>query len=80
MGRLVIDRIDRKQITHGNQAALDSAIEYLSNWSTRRFSHVTLHNDGPEDIVAAYRIDSKQGTPGYVIGAVWRGESYSFHS
>ena len=64
------------------QAATDvnewfRAIGYLSTWNMT-FSKVEIHVDGETDMVAVYK--DENNNVGYVIGAVWHGDHYGFHS
>lgn len=59
------------------------AIGYLSQWSLS-YAHCTLRvfmSDGVPEMVATYSDDpSATGRPLYVIGAVWHGSHFGFHS
>ena len=54
-----------------------AAIGYLSSWNPS-YPSVTIYRDRGTDLVAAYK--KADGTNGYVIGAVWHGTHYGFHS
>lgn len=53
------------------------AIGRLSTWNMS-FPTCNIYADGDTDMVAVYL--NEQGERGYVIGAVWHGEHYGFHS
>jgi hypothetical protein len=53
------------------------AIGYLSTWNLS-YPTVNIFKDGANDLVAVYRNDV--GTKQYVIGAVWHGTDYGYHS
>jgi len=53
------------------------AIGYLSSWNLS-YPTVRIFRDGGDDLVAAYF--KEDGERGYVIGAVWHGDHYGFHS
>lgn len=61
----------------GTWNKLWEAIGYLSTWNLS-YPYVTIHRDGTDDLVAVYR--DVEGDRQYVIGAVWHGEHYGFHS
>lgn len=53
------------------------AIGYLSTWNMT-FSTVNIYKDGDTDLYAVY--SDEAGDTKYVIGAVWHGDHYGFHS
>lgn len=61
----------------GTWDKLWTAIGYLSSWN---LSHPTVNifRDGGDDLVAVY-LDGNEDRK-YVIGAVWNGTDYGFHS
>jgi len=61
----------------GTWDKLWQAIGYLSSWNLS-YPTVRIFRDGGDDLVAAYF--KEDGERGYVIGAVWHGEHYGFHS
>lgn len=61
----------------GTWDKLWQAIGYLSSWNMS-YPTVRIFRDGGDDLVAAYF--REDGERGYVIGAVWHGEHYGFHS
>ena len=61
----------------GTWDKLWQAIGYLSSWNMS-YPTVRIFRDGKDDLVAAYF--KEDGERGYVIGAVWHGEHYGFHS
>ena len=61
----------------GTWDKLWQAIGYLSSWNFT-YPVVTIFRDGETDLVAVYKDAS--GDRQYVIGAVWHGEHYGFHS
>lgn len=61
----------------GTWDKLWQAIGYLSSWNMS-YPTVRIFRDGGDDLVAAYF--KEDGERGYVIGAVWHGEHYGFHS
>ena len=55
------------------------AIGHLADWAAERYPYAEIYADGKNDLIAYYR--EKPGEQSrYVIGAVWRGTEYSFHS
>lgn len=73
-----IDATDRTRM----QAATDfnewfRAIGYLTTWNMT-FPTVEIRIDGETDMVAVYK--DENDNVGYVIGAVWHGDHYGFHS
>jgi hypothetical protein len=61
----------------GTWDKLWEAIGYLSTWN-QSYPTVELWRDGKTDMVAVYR--DTDGNVKYVIGAVWHGDHYGFHS
>jgi hypothetical protein len=61
----------------GSWEKLWHAIGYLSSWNMS-YPYVQIWKDGDTDLVATYR--DVTGNRQYVIGAVWHGEHYGFHS
>lgn len=61
----------------GSWEKLWGAIGYLSTWNLS-YPKVVIFRDGGNDLVAVYYREG--GERGYVIGAVWHGEHYGFHS
>jgi hypothetical protein len=61
----------------GTWDKLWGAIGYLSSWNLS-YPTVRIFRDGGDDLVAVYF--NKDGERSYVIGAVWHGEHYGFHS
>lgn len=61
----------------GSWEKLWTAIGYLSTWNTS-YPDVHIYRDGATDLTAVYR--NEEGRTQYVIGAVWHGEHYGFHS
>lgn len=61
----------------GTWDKLWEAIGYLSTWNLS-YPKVAIYRDGGDDLVAVY-FDA-EGARKYVIGAVWNGTSYGFHS
>lgn len=62
-------------------AKLWAAVGYLSSWGNTinmTYPSVTIYRDRDTDLVAAYK--KEDGSNGYVIGAVWNGTNYGFHS
>jgi phosphoribosylaminoimidazole (AIR) synthetase len=54
------------------------AIGYLSTWNMS-YGFVQITQDDTTDMVALYK-DTEDGPTKYVIGAVWHGDRYGFHS
>ena len=77
--RRYIDRTNMITIADsiGTWDKLWTAIGYLSTWNLS-YPTVNIFRDGGDDLVAVYRNDAGEKT--YVIGAVWHGEHYGFHS
>ena len=61
----------------GTWDKLWTAIGYLSTWN-QSYPTVSIFRDGGDDLVAVYL--NAEGETKYVIGAVWHGEHYGFHS
>ena len=61
----------------GTWDKLWTAIGYLSTWNLS-YVRVDIYRDGGDDLVAVY-LDGNEDRK-YVIGAVWHGEHYGFHS
>jgi len=61
----------------GTWDKLWQAIGYLSSWNMS-YPTVRIFRDYKTDLIAAY-LDADGGRQ-YVIGAVWHGEHYGFHS
>jgi hypothetical protein len=61
----------------GTWDKLWTAIGYLSTWNLS-YPTVNIFRDRGDDLVAVYLNDA--GETKYVIGAVWHGEHYGFHS
>jgi hypothetical protein len=61
----------------GTWDKLWQAIGYLSTWN-HSYPKVCIYRDRGDDLVAVYLNDA--GETKYVIGAVWHGEHYGFHS
>ena len=78
MNRTIQLQIDDERIKHGNFKERDAAIGYLSAWAAHLYPNCCIRNDGTDDLVAVYKNES--GEIKYVIGAVWRGDRYSYHS
>ena len=57
---------------------LQEAIGYLSSWSISSYPLVKIWPDGNGDLVADYFDEC--GALKYVIGAIWHGDHYGFHS
>lgn len=53
------------------------AIGYLSTWNLS-YQTVAIYRDRDADLVAVYHKEDKEQR--YVIGAVWHGTDYGFHS
>lgn len=54
-----------------------NAIGYLSTWNMT-YPSCGISRDGETDMVAVYT--TEDNVVGYVIGAVWHGDHYGFHS
>lgn len=61
----------------GTWDKLWQAIGYLSTWNLS-YVRVDIYRDGGDDLVAVY-LDGNEDRK-YVIGAVWNGTGYGFHS
>jgi len=55
-----------------------AAIGYLATWNMS-YGFVQITQDDTTDMVAVYR-DTERGLTKYIIGAVWHGDHYGFHS
>lgn len=67
----------------GGDKPIREALGYLSlwNWSTYPVVDITIMGEAPGslELLAYYRTEPG-GQAGYVIGAVWQGNRFSFHS
>lgn len=72
-----ITDILRETVNHKAWEHLQGAIGYLSTWNTN-YPKVAIYADGKTDMVACYF--DEEGNRKYVIGAVWHGVHYGFHS
>ena len=61
----------------GTWDKLWEAIGYLSTWNLS-YPVVNIFKDRDNDLVAVYR--TQYGNKQYVIGAVWNGTDYGYHS
>lgn len=61
----------------GTWDKLWTAIGYLSTWNLS-YPTVNIYRDRDNDLVAVYH--KEDGERAYVIGAVWHGTDYGFHS
>ena len=71
------DHLIRTAESIGSWEKVQSAIGYLSTWNLS-YPICNIYTDGDTDFTAVYLDDT--GTRQYVIGAVWHGEHYGFHS
>lgn len=70
------------------RALLNDAIGHLSMWALPQddapqgYHHVVIRCADAEqpELVACYYHDVTSTTPGYVIGAIWHGDHFGFHS
>lgn len=60
------------------QAELFKAVGRLSVWALDKFDTVKICEDGKTDLIAYYTATTSEAK--YIIGAVWRGNEFSFHS
>ena len=76
---ILMDSVQQTQIMEevGRQNFF-AAIGYLSTWNMS-YGFVQITQDGDTDMVAVYK-STADGSIGYVIGAVWHGDHYGFHS
>lgn len=66
----------------GTDEPIRTALGYLSlwNWSTYPVVDITLMGKpGDMELLACYRREPS-GPAGYIIGAVWHGDHFGFHS
>ena len=70
------DMIKAAELT-GSWDKLWTAIGYLSTWNFT-YPAVRIFMDNTTDLVAVYFDEANDRQ--YVIGAVWHGEHYGFHS
>ena len=75
MERTVEIHIDFERITKPTMKDVESAVGYFVLWST--YTVCKIYNDGNDDLIAVYFDGDVRK---YVIGAVWRGTEYSYHS
>ena len=84
--RIIDLRIDAVTLTEisnacGGNKQLFLALGYLIQWNMS-FGHVTITGYVDEDcpeMTAVYRREAG-GDVGYVIGAIWHGDHFGFHS
>lgn len=55
------------------------AIGYLSTWCLKSYPRVKIWAD-PKQMEMTATYWKEDGSVGYVIGAVWHGEKFGFHS
>ena len=55
------------------------ALGHLADWAAERYPIADIKHDGKTDLIATYR-ETPEGQTRYTIGAVWRGNQYTFHS
>ena len=74
-------RIAAEIATH---AKLQEAVGYLSTWNVTGYKHVSIYARDDAELLACYWSTEEErnagARPGYVIGAVWHGDHYGFHS
>lgn len=66
----------------GDEMPIREALGYLSLWNWADYPHVDIvlmGREGSMELAAYYRKEAG-GPAGYVIGAVWHGERFGFHS
>ncbi len=85
------DGMDLQQMREAtNVVAVETALGYLTSWNMN-IGHVritmTLASDCAELCASYYRdgvapspLDGQRPAPVYVIGAVWHGDHFGFHS
>ena len=76
MERTVSINIDEDLIKDVPLQEVQKAVGRLSLWAS--FPSVSIYNDGKNDLVAHYFREDEQH--GYTIGAIWRGNEFTFHS
>ena len=80
---LTVDAVARTRIAEiTGHDKLNAALGYLAGWNMS-FPHVTISGGvygGTPELIAAYRADTDDTRPGYVIGAVWHDDHFGFHS
>lgn len=64
---------------------VERAIGYLSTWNMDGYPHCTIRRQDYDFVACYYResdpdLTDYKTAPDYVIGAVWHGERYGFHS
>lgn len=75
MDRTVEIHLDMERFEGPDMEDIRSAIGYLSMWAT--YPVCKIYNDGTNNLIAVYFDGDVRK---YVIGAVWRGTEYSYHS
>ena len=75
MDRTVEIYIDFEHIEGPTKKDVESAVGYFALWST--YPTCKIYNDGKDDLIAVYFDGDVRK---YVIGAVWCGTEYSYHS
>jgi|AntAceMinimDraft_6_1070360.scaffolds.fasta_scaffold237203_1 hypothetical protein len=85
MSRKVFINVEPEQLARAidtigytNAKKYEEAIGYLSMWNLN-FPSCTISTDGATDLFAVY-FDESDPDRRYVIGAVWHGDHYGFHS
>lgn len=58
---------------------LFKALGYLSTWASDSYPKVNIYANANDGELTACYLD-KDGNRGYVIGAIWHGDYYGFHS
>lgn len=56
-----------------------SAIGYLATWGGDGYTHSDIHVQNDGDMMAVFT-NEHDPTRKYVIGAIWRDDTYGFHS
>jgi hypothetical protein len=78
MKRNITINIDELNLPDVPKKELHTAIGRLSVWALDDYDIVKIYKDGKTDLTARYFKSDNTGE--YTIGAVWRGNEFTFHS
>lgn len=80
MERTVELHIDLERLYEGDNpptpVEVSKAVGYFSMWGENP-DKVRIYSDGANDLIASFFVGDRRV---FVIGAVWRGTEYTFHS
>ena len=77
MKRTLELNVDVERLKDVDNKEYSRAMGRICTYAVDYYDEVKVYNDGDNDLVACYY---KDGVRKFVMGAVWRGTEYSFHS